>query len=230
MPIIPQHATATSNGAGNAVFTFPDVPQGQLWCGTTTIPGVPSTAVGMVRSSGELLGDIYGPGSYGPWIATETRRLTITMTGLAPNTQYQAVWHADSEGQATSVYPAPITPTVVAAGGTVVVANFPAVQTVDGTVDVGNFPGPPQAGGVESGQLAVDASPTGFPPNPAVVGVVFSAPTSNAHPVYIGGGGVSTGTGLILSPGQVTPVLPVTDSSDLSAVGTSGDVVSFLVI
>jgi hypothetical protein len=132
--IVPQHATATADGEGDAVFTFPDVPQGELWCGTTTIPGAPDGAVGTVTASGELLGAVYGPGSYGPWICGSSRKLAIAVSGLAAGTQYQAVWHADDKGTAFSTYPAPITATVSGA------VTIPVPLEVDGTVDVGNFP------------------------------------------------------------------------------------------
>lgn len=230
MAITPQHATATADVDGDAVFTFPDVAQGELWCGTTTIPGAPASAVGLVKAGGELLGSMAGSGSYGPWTADFSRKLTISVSGLAPLTQYQAVWHADSKGAEFSTYPAPITPTVVTGGGVVDIGNFPAIQEVDGTVAVSNFPGPAQASAVESGQVSVTGSASPLPSHAATVGVTLSAPASNAHPVSIGGSGVTAGTGLILSPGQApTPVLPVTNSNVLSVVGTAGDVVSFLV-
>ena len=236
MPIVPQHATATSDGSGDAVFSFPQVPQGELWCGTTQIPDAPGGAVGKVTASGELLGSIYGPGSYGPWVCGATRVLAISVSALSPNTQYQAIWHADDKGNTTSTYPAPITPTVVSGGGTVTVDNFPAVQTVDGTVTATQGTVPwvtkgQQAAAVESGQVVMTGSDITLPSHPASEGVVLSAPSSNAHPIYVGGSAVTSGTGLILSPGQApTPVLPVLNSDVLTAIGTSPDVLSYLVI
>lgn len=231
MPIVPQHASATADASGDATFTFPDVPQGEIWCGTTQIPGAPATAVGMVTASGELIGQTTGSGSFGPWTCGSSRHLVISITGLTPHQQYQAIWHADSSGASFSTYPAAITPTTVAGGGSVDVANFPAVQTVDGTVDVGNFPGPPLAPSVASGQVTMTGAAVPLPSHVPVVGVVLSAPASNVQPVSIGNPGVTAGTGLILSPGQApTPVLPVANSDVLSVIGTSSDVVSFLVI
>ena len=230
MAIVPQHATATANGDGDAIFTFPQVPQGELWCGTTQIPEAPSSAVGMVTSSGETLGSVFGPGSYGPWTCGATRNLVLSMSGLTPGTQYEAIWHADSEGARTSTYPAPIVPTVVAAGGTVIVANFPAIQEVDGTVDVGNFPGPPQASAVESGQVTMTGAAVALPSHAATVGVVLSSPASNAHVIAVGAAGVTAGTGMQLSAGMVTPILPVANSDELAGIGTASDVLSFLVL
>jgi hypothetical protein len=228
MAIVPQHATAMADGSGDAVFVFPDVPQGELWCGTTQIRGAPATAVGIVTASGEFLGEMFGAGSWGPWTCGATRILAITTTGLNPGTQYQAVWHADSQGAEFSTYPSPITPTAVSGGGSVIVANFPAIQTVDGTVDVGALP---KAAAVESGEVTMTGFVVNLPANAPVVGVVLSAPATNGNPVYVGGVAVAIGTGMILSPGQApTPVLPVANSDALFAIGTGPDVLSFLVI
>jgi hypothetical protein len=233
MAIVPQHATATADVDGDATFMFPDVPQGELWSGTTQISGAPSTAVGVVTGGGEYFGDMYGPGSYGPWTCGATRKLVITATGLVPHTQYEAVWHADDKGAAYSTYPAPITPVAVSGGGTVDVGNFPAIQEVDGTVGVTGTvtTEPTLAVAVKSGQITMTGSIVTLPSDVAVQGVVLSAPASNGHPISIGGPLVTAGTGMILSPGQApTPVLPVANADVLSAIGTNSDVLSFLVI
>lgn len=240
MAIVPQHATATADADGDAVFSFPDVPQGELWCGTTSIPGAPSTAVGMVTTGGQLVGATYGPGSYGPWIADYSQKLAISVTGLTPGVQYVAVWHADDKGTAFSTYPAPITstvagevtiPTPLEIFGTVTanqgdppwevdVTNFPATQPVSGTVTAE----PVLAGAVGSGQVSMTGSAVTLPAHAAVQGVVLSAPSANAHPITLGA------SGFVMEPGQTTPLLPVTNSNLFSAVGTSGDLLSFLVI
>jgi hypothetical protein len=192
--------------------------------------------VGMVTSSGELIGAMFGGGSYGPWTCGATRNLVIACTGLVPGTQYEAIWHADSEGASFSTYPAPITPTVVASGTSVIVTNFPAIQEVDGTVtvDQGTNPWitrPNPATSVESGQVGMTGSDEALPGHATVQGVVLSAPASNTDPISVGGAGVTSATGMILSPGQApTPILPVTNSDELHGIGTSGDVLSFLVI
>jgi hypothetical protein len=232
MPIIPQHSTATADVSGDAIFMFPDVPQGELWSGTTQIAGAPSTAIGKVTGGGEYFGEMYGPGSYGPWTCGNSQRLSIAASGLNPHTQYEAVWHADDKGDQYSTYPAPVSPTTVSGGGTVDIGNFPAVQTVDGTVGVtGTVTTEPSlAGVVTSGQVTMTGSIVTLPANAAVQGVTLSAPASNGHPVSVGGPLVTAGSGMILSPGQApTPVLPVANSDLLSAIGTAGDVLSFLV-
>jgi hypothetical protein len=181
----------------------------------------------MVTIGGELVGAFYGPGSYGPWTCDYSQKLVLSVTGLTPGQQYQAIWHADSKGGEFSTYPAPITPTVVTGGGTVVVTNFPAVQTVDGTVTAK----PELATAVESGQVTMTGFVDTLPAFAAVQGVVLTAPASNAHPIYVGNATVSAGSGMILSPGQdPTPILPVSNSDVLSAIGTAPDVLSFLVI
>lgn len=233
MPIVPQHAVATADGDGDATFVFPDVPQGTVYCGTTQISGAPSTAVGVVTGSGEYFGDMYGPGSYGPWTCGSTQKLAISATGLTPGTQYEAVWHADSEGAKTSTYPAPITPVAVSGGGTVDVGNFPAIQTVDGTViaDQGGAPwavtgvvasAPALASSAPGGQVVMTGSGVALPSHAATAGVVLSAPITNAHPIEIDGG-------FIVEPGEMTPLLPVTNSDVFTATGTASDVLSFLV-
>jgi hypothetical protein len=241
MPIVPKHATATADADGDATFAFPDVPQGELWSGTTQVSGAPSTMVGVVTGGAEYFGDVYGPGSYGPWTCGSTQRLIITASGLTPGVQYQAVWHADDKGETYSTYPAPITPVAVSGGGTVDIGNFPPIQEVDGTVDVGNFPTsqavtgtvttePTLAPAVTSGQVTMTGSIVTLPSHVPTQGVVLSTPASNGHAVSVGGPLVTTGTGLILSPGQApTPVLPVANADELSAIGTSGDVLSWLV-
>ncbi|HXA33026.1 MAG TPA: hypothetical protein VNV87_12260 [Acidimicrobiales bacterium] len=245
MAVQPQSADATADGAGEAVFMFPDVPSGQLWIGTVTIPKAPASAAGTVNLGGQPVGPIFGPGVYGPYVAGPTRRLSLSIVGLAPDTQYEAVWHADDEGQRYSTWPGTVTTTVE---GTVVIPTpvdvaivSPLPVPVDGTVDVGNFPAiqpvsgtvttePTLAGAVSSGQTAMTGAAVALPNHPAVQGVVLSAPASNTGPISVGAAGVTAGSGMILSPGQApTPVLPVDNSDVLHAIGTSGDVLSFLV-
>jgi hypothetical protein len=228
MAVVPQHATETADGSGDAIFMFPDVPQGELWCGTTSVPGAPASALGMVTTGGQLVGSVTGPGSYGPWICDYSQKLAISMTGLVPGEQYQAVWHADDKGAAFSTYPGPITPTVASAvSGTVDIGNFPVIQTVDGavTANQGSPPwtvAPTLATSAPGGSVTMSGSPILLPANPATQGVTLSAASTNAHPVTINGG-------FIIGPGQMTPLLPVHNSNLFTATGTSPDVLSFLV-
>jgi len=245
MSVQPQSAVSTADGSGEAVFMFPDVPVGQLWIGTVTIPKAPASAAGTVNLGGQPVGPIFGPGVYGPYVTDHTKRFSLSIVGLNPGTQYEAVWHADDEGQKYSTWPGTVTTTVE---GTVVIPTpvdvaivSPLPVPVDGTVDVGNFPAvqpvsgtvttePTLATSSPGGQLTMTGSALALPNHAAVQGVVLSAPTTNAHPIEVGDAGVTTTTGLILEPGgPPTPVLPVDNSNVLHAIGTSGDVLSFLV-
>jgi hypothetical protein len=220
MAIIPQYATATAGAGGGAVFMFPDVPQGELWCGTTNVPNAPTSFVGIVTASGQLLGQMNGAGSFGPWTCDYSQTLAITGSGLTPGTQYTAVWHADSRGAEFSTYPAPITPTVVSGPiiGTVDVGNFPPVQTVDGSVTVL----PSLAGAVIGGSVTMTGAPVTLPAHSATQGVVLAAPLTNIHPVSLNGG-------FVLDADHETPLLPVSNSDLFIATGTGPDVLTFLV-
>lgn len=220
MAIVPQYATATANNAGAAVFAFPDVPLGELWCGTTTVPGAPQSFVGIVTASGQVLGQVNGPGSFGPWTCDYSQNLAISGSGLTPGAQYTAVWHADTRGAEFSVYPSPITATVVTGpiGGTVAVSNFPAVQPVSGTVTTL----PTLASSPTGGSVTMTGAAVTLPNHGAVQGVTLAAPVANTHTIAINGG-------LILDPGHGSPVLPVNNSADLTATGTAPDVLTFLV-
>lgn len=230
MAIVPQLTSATADPVGDAVFMFPDVPQGELWSGTTTIPGAPAAALSIVTTGGQLVGSMQGPGSYGPWTVDHSRRLAISTSGLVPDAQYVAVWHADSKGAEFSTYPAPIT---TAVSGTV---NIPQPVEVDvlGSVlvDQGSPPWETQsvlAPVVSAGQLVMAGAALQLPAHAASEGVVLSAPTANTHPIALGPAGVTMTTGLLLEPGQLSPLLPVQNSSVLYADGNAPDVLSFLV-
>jgi hypothetical protein len=248
--IIVLSAVATSDGAGDATFVFPDVPQGQLWCGTTSVPTAPDTMRAQVFASGQLIGSMTGPGSYGPWICNYTQTLIIAATGLATDTQYQAVWHADDQGASFSTYPAPITPVV--AGTVTIPTPVPITGTI--TADQGSPPwqvditgpsplpvnvvapdplptttSPTLATGVASDQVVMTGSAVHCGSNTATEGVSFSAAKTNTDPIEIGDAAVSTGNGYIVEPGQNTPLFPVSNSDVFWAIGTTSDVLSFLV-
>jgi hypothetical protein len=249
MAIVAQHATDTADVDGDAIFSFPDVPQGQLWCGTTQVPGAPSTMNATVTAGGLLVGSMQGPGSFGPWTCDYSQKLIISAAGLSPGAQYQAVWHADDKGSAFSTYPAPITTTVSgpvsvpvplqvtgtviadqgappwAVDGTVSVGNFPASQTVNGTVTAAAQ----LAGTAPVGALTMTGSPVQLPNLGATQGVTLCAPVANTHPVAIGGPAVTATTGFVLDPGHITPLLPVVNADLLYAIGTGPDVLTLVV-
>jgi hypothetical protein len=189
----PQSAVATADSAGEAVFMFPDVPSGQLWIGTLTIPTAPASAAGTINLGGQAVGPIFGPGVYGPYVTGPTRRLSLSIVGLVPDTQYEAVWHADDEGQKYSTWPGTVTTTVE---GTVVIPTpvdvaivSPLPVPVSGTVDVGNTvtTAPTLAPASPGGQVAMTGGIVNLPNLAAVQGVTLSTPTTNSHPVIVGG-------------------------------------------
>ena len=144
MAIVRQYAPGEANGAGEAVFVFPAPPQGTTWCGTLSIPSAPAGASGMVTLSGGLVGSMFGAGFYGPFTAYANEVLGISVVGLTPNTQYQAVWWTDTTNPPT--YPSAITGVTILSGfaGTVPVEVIGLV-TVEGTVT--SDQGTPNAGG-----------------------------------------------------------------------------------
>ena len=216
MAIVPQYATATADGSGNAIFTFPDVTLGETWTGTTQVVGAPSTHIGIVSGSGQTFGQMNGPGVYGPWTANHSQVLRISSTGLAAATQYQAVWHADNEGHDTATYPGPITPTV--SGSVTIPTPLPVSGTVTalqgsppwsvslsaGTV-VGTEPtAAPVTGQQTSNTVQVQLSAVSTtPPNSLLI---TALPTNAAPGLYFGATGVTTSTGDLLQPGATKPL------------------------
>ena len=112
MSIVPQYAPAESNAMGDAVFTFPAPPQGGTWSGSLSIPTATATCAGTVQLNGAIIGAINGSGFYGPFTAEGNQTISLVVTGLTPDTQYQAVWHADTT---VAVTPTP-TPAVAVVG------------------------------------------------------------------------------------------------------------------
>jgi hypothetical protein len=110
--IVPQYSTETADASGAAVFTFPAPPQGETWSGSVAIPGAPSSTVGTVMVGGSLVGSLNGSGFYGPFTALAAQILSIAVTGLTPSTQFQAVWHADTN----ALSPPTPTPAVAVVG------------------------------------------------------------------------------------------------------------------
>lgn len=238
MAVAPQYASETADGSGDAVFMFPDVPQGQLWIGTVTIPTAPASAVGTVNVGGSPVGPLFGPGIYGPYIADYSRRLSLTITGLMPDTQYQAVWHADDEGEKYSTWPGTVTTTVegtvvipvpVEIQGTVTALQGDPPWAVDGTVTAdqgtpGSAAWPvvePLATAATGGSVSMTGGAVAVPSHAATRGVFLLAPSANAAPLTV--------NGATLDPGDSTGLLPVDNSDVFTATGTSGDVLSFLV-
>jgi hypothetical protein len=224
MAIVTQQAAATADASGDAVFMFPDVPVGELWIGTTSIPTAGPQVASIVTTGGQLVGSMQGNGSFGPWLSDHTRRLAISSANLTPHVQYVAVWHADDRGKEFSTYPATITSAVVGnvtvpSPLDVIVQNFPATQPVSGIVDT--IPVKPAA--PPSGRLVMTGAPVAFPTSPSSVqGVVLSALRTNTAPILFGA--------FALDAGNITPLLPLSNASPLFVTGTAPDVLTYLII
>jgi hypothetical protein len=222
--VITHTATATADAAGEGVFLFPDVPLGQIWVGTTTMPTAEPGVMVVVSTGGQLVGSMQGNGSYGPWISDHSRRLELSASGMTPGRQYVAVWHADDQGRQSSTYPATITNAIVGAVTIaepldVIVDNFPATQPVSGIVDTI----PIKPAGPPSGRLVMTGAPVPFPNSPpSVQGVVLSALRTNVAPILFGAFAVDAG--------NITPLLPLSNASPLFVTGTAADVLTYLII
>ncbi len=97
----PLVTSATSDGAGNATFTFAPVPSTRERWGTLICPRAPVGAVFMFEISGSLVFSWAGPNAGGPVIVVAMATPTIIATGLNPGTVYALVWHG-YEGPAGS--------------------------------------------------------------------------------------------------------------------------------
>ena len=228
MPIVPQHAIAVADIDGDAVFMFPDVPVGELWCGTTQIPAAPSGAISQVVASGQLIGGMYGAGSYGPWTCDHSQRLAIATSGLAPGTQYVAIWHADDKGREFSTYPQPITPTVT---GAVNVPQplevfFDGAQPISGSVSLVDE----LATSIRAGNITMTGAAIQFPDIPTTRGVVLASSKGNHGFIEIGPSTVTLTNGFDIEVGDMTPLLPVANANVIWAIGQSGDVLSALAL
>ncbi len=89
-------AQATSSSTGTATFNFPMAPQGSVISGTVSIPTAPILTLTSATLSGLVIGQWRGNNPWGPVEANPTQILSLSSTGLAPNTMYTAVWMAQT--------------------------------------------------------------------------------------------------------------------------------------
>lgn len=102
-------AQATTDARGNCTFTFPPVPQGQVWTGTVQILNAPnySSFVATVAEIG--WGTWQGSQPFGPIQAEGRLTVKVVGTTLLPNTAYTAMF----QGIASTPEDAPLaTPSV----------------------------------------------------------------------------------------------------------------------
>ncbi len=86
-------ATATADTTGYAKFTFQPAPFGYEYVGSASIPAAP-IATGIVpRIDGQMVGSqFYGAQQWGPIVVRSQQTFSLTVRGLTPSWQYQAVW------------------------------------------------------------------------------------------------------------------------------------------
>jgi len=91
---IPLGPGGTSDSSGNLTLSYPNVPTGQTWIGTISIPSAPASAV-IVASVGNAFayGTWSGSNTFGPITVGQSDNLSLTMTNLLPSTSYQAAWN-----------------------------------------------------------------------------------------------------------------------------------------
>ena len=82
--------TAVTDSSGTCTFTFQQTPVTQTWTATVNIPGAPDTAITTAYTNGNPTASWQGSNTYGPLQLGNGQQLTLTCTGMAPFTNYQA--------------------------------------------------------------------------------------------------------------------------------------------
>lgn len=86
-----EFATASTDVNGNWAATFDPVPLGIGWQGTVSVPGAVVTTVFSLAINSKPIGAPQGATPWGPITALGGERISISGSGLLPNTVYQAV-------------------------------------------------------------------------------------------------------------------------------------------
>lgn len=104
---IPSPLNATSDAEGNISFVYPQVPVSQDFTGTLSVPGAPDFAVFSATTGASSIGQWSGANSYGPIRVAAGYQLTITGSGLIPNTSYvsQFQGYASTSEETPIVFP-----------------------------------------------------------------------------------------------------------------------------
>ena len=81
---------AVASSTGGATFSFPAVPNGQIWTGTVTVIGAPDCATMTISSIhlGNDIGQFIGGNNWGPLQLQSGDQLIVTATGLVSGTAY----------------------------------------------------------------------------------------------------------------------------------------------
>ena len=82
--------TALTDSSGTCTFTFQQTPVTQTWTATLNVPGAPDTAITTPYTNGNATAQWQGSNTYGPLQLGNGQQLTLTCTGMAPLTNYQA--------------------------------------------------------------------------------------------------------------------------------------------
>jgi hypothetical protein len=90
---IPLGPGGTSDSLGNLTLTYGNVPTGQTWIGTMSIPGAPASALIVAQVGNIAYGTWNGSNTFGPITVGQSDNLELTITNLLPNTAYQAAWN-----------------------------------------------------------------------------------------------------------------------------------------
>jgi len=90
---IPLGPGGTSDSLGNLTLTYGNVPTGQTWIGTMSIPGAPASALIVAQVGNITYGTWTGSNTFGPITVGQSDNLELTITNLLPSTAYQAAWN-----------------------------------------------------------------------------------------------------------------------------------------
>jgi hypothetical protein len=90
---IPLGPGGTSDALGNLTITYGNVPTGQTWIGTISIPGAPASALIVAQVGNISYGTWSGSNTFGPVTVGQSDNLELTITNLLPNTPYQPAWN-----------------------------------------------------------------------------------------------------------------------------------------
>jgi hypothetical protein len=129
-------ALATSDGSGNLTLQFKTTPVNQSWTGTVNIPAAPVSSSFTVMLATNPHGSWSGSSPFGPITSIGSEKIVVMGTGLAPNTQYQAILLGNAHpSNAPQASPLPTTSEVMIAG----IAGAQAVSTTDNVDFLGSF-------------------------------------------------------------------------------------------
>lgn len=130
---------AIVNSTGQAIFTFPSVPNGFTWTGTLNCSAAPISAQFLATIGATGWGNWAGDSVYGPIQAFGMQQLVVVATGLTPGTTVELAWlgSSDPSNLVAAVWPDPNTSSVeasIAGAGIVGSSAGIATATIIGVV------------------------------------------------------------------------------------------------